>query len=270
MRTLNGRKVLITGGASGLGKMLAKKLRDAGAFVGIADLNARALRATARELGVRAYELDVTNPGSIQKCRKAFLADFKNIDILVNNAGVVFGGDFASTPLDQHRLTFEVNAIGPVSVTHAFYADLCARADATIVFVASASGYIGLPNGTSYASSKWAAIGFAESLRLELQEEGKKHVHVTTVCPSYIDTGMFSGAEAPLFTPMLETEDVADAIVKAIQSNRKFVELPWIVRWIQTLRGLLPLSLFDRVMHLTGVSKSMMHWKVKSSQAEPR
>ncbi|MBL8019877.1 MAG: SDR family NAD(P)-dependent oxidoreductase [Leptospirales bacterium] len=245
--------------------MLAKKFVDAGAFVGIADLNARAMRTTAKELGVRGYELDVTNPGSIQKCRKAFLADSGHIDILVNNAGIVFGGAFATIPLDQHRLTFEVNAIGPVSVTHAFYKDLCARPEASIVFVASASGYIGLPNGTSYASSKWAAIGFAESLRLELQEEGKRHVHVTTVCPSYIDTGMFSGAEAPLFTPMLQTEVVADAIVKAIQTNRKFVELPWIVRWIQTLRGLLPRSLFDRVMHVTGVSKSMSHWKGKSS-----
>ncbi|MCE9596765.1 MAG: SDR family NAD(P)-dependent oxidoreductase [Spirochaetia bacterium] len=261
MHNITGKRVLITGGAGGLGKALAQKLSAMGARVAIADADPAALKATSRELGIKGYSMDVTNPDSILKVRRTLLTEFGGLDILINNAGVVFGGSFADSALEHHTKTYQVNALGPVNVTHAFFESICAGPEGHIVFVASASGYIGLPFGSSYASSKWAVIGFAESIRLELKEQKRNNVHITTVCPSYIDTGMFTGASAPFLTPILHTEDVAEKIVQAILRKRTYVNLPWIVNWIQTLRGVLPLFVFDFLMRSLKVSQSMMHWK---------
>ncbi|MBI3394567.1 MAG: SDR family NAD(P)-dependent oxidoreductase, partial [Spirochaetia bacterium] len=171
-----------------------------------------------------------------------------------------FGGSFSERSLSEHFLTYSVNTNGVVAVTHAFYSDLLKRPEAHIVFIASASGYIGLPEGATYASSKWAVIGFGESIRLELQHEKKTHMKVTIVCPSYIDTGMFSGVKAPLVAPLLQPVYTAEQIVNAVRINRPYVNLPWIVNWIQFFRGILPLSWFDFFMRVLGVTGSMTHW----------
>ena len=86
------------------------------------------------------------------------------IDVLVNNAGLVFGGAFLDVPLERHLTTYRVNTLGLVAMTHAFLPDLMAGRDGHVVNVASASGFIGLPFGATYASSKWAVLGFSELL----------------------------------------------------------------------------------------------------------
>ncbi|MGB5349026.1 MAG: SDR family NAD(P)-dependent oxidoreductase, partial [Polyangiales bacterium] len=202
MSKLNGRRVLITGGAQGIGLQMAMKFAGRGSSIVLADLDEEKLaEATAKiaALGVPAwgFPVDVTNPASIAAFKARVDAEAGPVDILVNNAGVVFGGPFTKTPLDDHFKTYEVNTLGVVAMTHAFLDDLVTRPEAHLVNISSASGFIGLPYGSSYASSKWAVIGFSESIRAELNLEGHKHVHVTIVCPSYIGTGMFKGAEAP-------------------------------------------------------------------------
>ena len=131
------------------------------------------------------------------------------MDVLVNNAGIVHGGPFLDVPVERHLATYRVNVLGLVAVTHAFLPDLIASADSHLVNIASASGYIGLPHGSTYASSKWAVIGFSESLLLELELHGHRHVHVTTVCPSYVTTGLFDGARAARTTSLLSPERLA-------------------------------------------------------------
>ncbi|MDH4281332.1 MAG: SDR family oxidoreductase [Myxococcales bacterium] len=273
MKTLEGKRVLITGGAQGIGLEMAMKFAGRGADVVIADLNRAKLgeaRAKIAALGVSAwgFPVDVTNPASIASLKAQVSAEAGPIDVLVNNAGVVFGGPFLETPLDQHLKTFEVNILGLVAMTHAFLPELIGRPDAHLVNIASASGFIGLPYGSTYASSKWAAIGFSESIRSELHVLGHEHVHVTIVCPSYIGTGMFEGAEAPKATHILEPGFVADKVLHAVEHDTVYVMEPWMVKITPLLRDLLPTKLYDRISHLFGADTSMAHWSGHHTETE--
>jgi short-subunit dehydrogenase len=266
VQTLEGKRVLITGGASGIGKAIAERCAAAGAELVLVDLNEAALRETAAGLAargatVRTYGLDVTDTSRITGLREQIARDAGRIDVLVNNAGLVFGGGFLDVPLEKHLTTYRVNTLGLVAMTHAFLGDLIAGPDGHVVNVASASGYIGLPFGATYASSKWAVIGFSESLALELDLQGHRHVHVTAVCPSYVATGLFDGAKAPLTTRLLTADRVADLTVRAVLANRPTVRTPWLVVATPILKALLPFRLFYRMAALLGVNTSMMAWR---------
>ena len=130
-----------------------------------------------------------------------------------------------------------------------------------MVHIASASGFIGLPYGSTYASSKWAVIGFGESIRAELNLQGHEHVHHTIVCPSYIGTGMFQGVEAPKATSILEPAELAEKVVHAVERDKVHVLEPFMVKLTPLLRDLLPTGLYDRLSHLFGADTSMAHWK---------
>src|SRR5262245_54600408 len=211
MQTLVDKRVLITGAASGIGKALAARFAAERATLVLVDLNEPALAQTAAELAqrgarVRTHVLDVTDVSRITGLAEAVHAEGGPVDVLVNNAGLVFGGAFLDVPLERHLTTYRVNTLGLVAMTYAFLPDLIAGRDGHVVNVASASGYIGLPFGATYASSKWAVLGFSESLALELELAGHGHVHVTTICPSYVSTGLFDGAKAPRTTRLLTPE----------------------------------------------------------------
>ena len=266
MRTLSSKRVLITGGASGIGKSIAKRFAADGAQLILVDLNEPLLQATAREIGaagpfVSSYRADVTDVAGIAALRERVNADGGPIDVLINNAGLVFGGPFLDLPLEKHLTTYRVNTLGVVAFTHAFLPDLIGRPDAHLVNVASASGLIGLPYGSTYASSKWAVIGFSESIALELKMLGHEHVHVTTVCPSYVSTGLFDGAKPPLMTRMLTPERLADQVARAVLGNRSYVLAPWLVKLTPPLKGLLPAGLFNTVSGFLGATSSMTQWK---------
>jgi short-subunit dehydrogenase len=152
-------------------------------------------------------------------------------------------------------------------VTYEFLGDLIAQPEAHLVNIASASGFIGLPFGSSYASSKWALIGLGESLRLEMGVLGHDHVGVTTVCPSYTRTGLFNGAKPARTTRVLTPERLADQVVGAVRRNRPFVKTPWLVHLVPLLRGILPTRLFDLVGHAFGATTSMQDWRGRGSAA---
>jgi all-trans-retinol dehydrogenase (NAD+) len=196
--------------------------------------------------------------------------DVGRIDVLVNNAGLVYGGGFLDIPLEQHLTTYRVNTLGLVAMTHAFLPDLLAGPDGHVVNVASASGFIGLPFGATYASSKWAVIGFSESLALELELQGAGHVHVTSICPSYVATGLFDGVEPPRFTKLLTADRVAALTVRAVLKNKPHVRAPWLAAVTPILKGLLPFRLFYRSAALLGVNTSMMQWRGRGTLRSDR
>jgi short-subunit dehydrogenase len=273
MQTLRGKRALVTGGAVGIGRAIAERLAAEGAELVLVDLNADALAAAGQALAaagvrVRTYVLDVTEASRITGLREVVHRDAGPIDVLVNNAGVVFGGAFLATPLEQHFTTYRVNTLGLVAMTHAFLPDLIAGRDGHVVNVASASALIPLPFGATYASSKWAVLGFSESLALELELQGHGHVHVTAVCPSYVSTGLFDGARAPLGTRLLTPERVADLTVRAVLRNRVHVRAPWLAQVTPLLRGVLPFRLFTRLAALFRVNTSMMAWRGRRPGAE--
>ena len=266
MQSLAGKLVLITGSAAGIGKAIAKAFAAEGAQLVLVDLNAAQLEATAAEFAktgtrVRTYTLDVTDTHGVLALRDRVHQDVGPIDVLVNNAGLVFGGAFLEVPLEKHLVTYRVNVLGLVAMTHAFLSDLISRPDAHLVNTASASGYVGLPMGTTYASSKWAVIGFSEGIELELRELGHHHVHVTAICPSYVSTGLFDGAKPPMLTRMLTADRLADKVVRAVLGNRRTVRTPWLIAVTPFLKGLLPFRFFYAVASMLGVTTSMTQWK---------
>jgi short-subunit dehydrogenase len=260
MRTLEGKRVLITGGGGGLGRALAVQFADAGGHVIVADLDDDAAKAVARDVkNAIAYRLDVTDPADVKALRDRIAAD-GSIDVLVNNAGVVFGGPFVGVALRRHIQTVAVNLTGVLTVTHTFLNDLLTRPEAHVVNIASASAFIPLPHGASYAASKWAVLGFTESLRDELRLLGHQHVGVTAVCPSYIDTGLFAGAKPPRLTRWLTADEVADETVRAVFCNRPVVLLPRRIRFLLKMGGLLPRASWRRLLRRLGVATSMTGW----------
>jgi short-subunit dehydrogenase len=266
VHTLQGKHVLVTGGASGIGKAIAGRFAAAGAHLLLVDLNEAALRDTAAVFDragsrVHTYVLDVTDTSRIVGLREEIARTVGRIDVLVNNAGLVFGGGFLDVPLEKHLTTYRVNTLGLVAMTHAFLPDLIAGTDGHVVNVASASAFIGLPFGATYASSKWAVLGFSESLALELGLQGHGHVHVTAICPSYVTTGLFDGARAPRLTRLLTADRVADLTVRAVLANKPHVRTPWLTAVTPLLKGVLPFRLFYRCAALLGVNTSMLRWR---------
>ena len=261
-----GRRVLVTGAGQGLGFAIAAAFVRAGATVILTDLNADAVesaRAKLKETGgtVAGYALDVTNAEQVADVRARILAEHGRIDVLVNNAGVVFGGAFLDVPLSRHITTVNVNLGGVLAVTHAFLPDLLAQPVGHIVNIASASAVLALPFGASYAATKWAVLGFSDSLREELRFLGHKHVHVTAVCPSFIATGLFAGAKPAFGTRWLTAETVAHAVVRAVEKRQELVLLPRSVRFLYSITGWWPRSWFRTACRVLGVSRSMTDWK---------
>ncbi|MDX1645022.1 MAG: SDR family NAD(P)-dependent oxidoreductase, partial [Thermoanaerobaculia bacterium] len=181
-------------------------------------------------------------------------------DILVNNAGVVHGGRFGDVGLEDHLETVDVNLAGVVRTTHVFLPDLCAGDSGRLVNIASASGFVGLPWGVTYAATKWAVIGFSEGLRQELRETGCDRVVVTAVCPAYIETGLFRGAAPPRLTRALAADEVARRTVLAMCRGRRRLLLPWLVRTAPWMVAL-PSWLADPLSRLLRVSTSMRSWR---------
>src|SRR5262245_55567896 len=208
---LAGKRILVTGGGHGLGLALVREFARAGSDVVVTDRDVSRVEAVLAELpqGAAGYAMDVTAAEQVSEIRKRLHAERGPVDVLVNNACVVFGGGFLDVSLDRHLTTVSVNLSGLLTVTHAFLPDLIARPEARLVNIASASAVIALPLATSYAASKWAVLGFSDSLREELRRAGHRHVGVTAICPSYIATGLFDGARPARLTSMLTPEHVA-------------------------------------------------------------
>lgn len=265
MKELSNKRVLVTGAGHGLGQELSKSLAAAGAEVIVTDRDQVRVAETVNmicEAGQRAsgYLMDVTNLKSVREVRKQLNTTCGPIDVLVNNAGVVFGGPFLKVPLERHFATYQINTIGLITVTHTFLPDLISRPESHLVNIASASGLIALPFAATYASSKWAVLGFSRSLLEELVKAGHKHVKVTTVCPSYISTGMFKGVRSPFLTPQLTPQKVSRLTLNAIQKNKEQVFTPILVKMLPFLKGIMPRFIFRNLLDFFGVFTGMASW----------
>ncbi len=263
MTKIKNSTVLITGGANGIGKLMAEGcFKEKASKVVIWDINETNLLKTAAEFqkkgfDVHPYIVDVGSSRDINSTAKKVLKDVGPVDILINNAGIVVGKPFAEHSDRDIQKTLDINVAGVMRVARAFLPTMIERKKGHIVNIASAAGFIPNPNMSVYAASKWAVIGWSESLRLEM-EAMKGRLHVTTVTPSYINTGMFDGVKAPLLTPMLEPDYIAGKVIKAIKKNTIFLQEPMMVKSIPALRGILPTRVFDFVAgNVFGVYKTM-------------
>ena len=244
------KTVLITGGAQGLGHLLAEGCIQQGACkVILWDINEETLRATAEELSNKGATvehglIDVQDGKAVAAAAETVLAT-QPVDILINNAGIVVGKPLVEHSHSDIDRTIGVNVLGVMHVTRAFLPPILEHGG-HIVNLASASSYMPLPRLTTYASSKWACLGFSESLRVELED--KHDVRVTTVCPSYINTGMFDGVRAPLLVPILDPDYVVNKIIHAIEHNKSIIRMPWLANLIPLSYALLPDCIFGSLL----------------------
>jgi all-trans-retinol dehydrogenase (NAD+) len=262
MADLRDQHVLVTGAASGLGRLMAERFAAHGARLILWDLNAPALAAVAAALSpagrvLGTHVCNVADRAAVRREAEAVLARHGHVDVLVNNAGVVSGKPLLEIADEDIERTFAVNALALFWTTRAFLPSMIGRGRGHVVTIASAGGLVGTARLTDYCASKFAAVGFDESLRLELARLGAP-VRTTVVCPFYVSTGMFAGVRTrfPRLLPILQPGYVADHIVDAVRRDRRRLVLPRFVHAVFLAR-VLPVPAFDALMRFFGIARSM-------------
>lgn len=250
MSSFKNKIVLITGGASGIGRLAGiEVLKRGAAGLIVVDVDEQALKALPGTEGfpsdkVSIYPADISDSERAETVCTNILEKEGTVDILFNNAGIVEGGNFSEQPLSVIRKTVEVNTLGCMYMAHSLLPAMIEQGSGHIINIASAAGLMPNPGMAAYAGSKWAAVGWSESLRLELEKSGAG-VKVLTVTPGYINTGMFEGVKSPLLTPMLNPDKITSEIIRAVESNKARLREPFMVKVTPFLRGTLPAAVFD-------------------------
>ena len=267
MKSVDGKNVLITGAAMGMGRLFAERaIAEHAAAVVLLDVNESALNETLDDLAggpseVTGYIVDVSDAAAIADTAAAVLDDLGRIDVLVNNAGVVRGNHyFWETDLEHDaKFTIDINTLAPMYVAHPFLpAMIASSGECRMLNMASAAGFTPNPRMAVYAASKWAVIGWSDSVRLELKQAGFDHVKVTTACPYYVRTGMFDGATSAPLLPILDPAEVVDEAWTAMLAGRSFVVLPKTVMLSEMLKGVVPIDVRDFIAErLIGVYHTM-------------
>jgi NAD(P)-dependent dehydrogenase (short-subunit alcohol dehydrogenase family) len=236
--TLNGKAVLVTGAASGIGKATALACARRGARLVICDLDTAGLETTAEEIRAQGCEVmarpvDVADREAMRAFADAVHAELEAVDLLINNAGVAIGGAFLDTALTDWDWIVSINVIGVVHGCHFFIPPMVRRGrGGHVANVASAAGFVATAELAAYATTKFAVVGLSEALRDELTPQ---RIGVTAVCPGVINTPITRSARmlGPVATPEMRQrtidlyarrnytpERVADGILHAVQRNR--------------------------------------------------
>lgn len=271
---IKGTNVLITGGASGIGRIMGRICLEKGASNLIVwDINQANIDKTEAELSdvkpaetgvskgqIHSYIVNVSDPQAIKSAYEKVKSEVGEVDILVNCAGIVRGNNtFDKQTVQDIDLTMDINANAPMYVALAVLPDMLRRDRGHICNIASAAGMLGVPKLSVYCASKWAVIGWTESMRVELKQ-ARSHVRVTSVAPYFINTGMFDGVNSKVF-PILDPEKTAAKIIRAVEAGKSFRGIPFAYHFIRIWQGLLPNFLFDFIFgKVFGVYSVMDHF----------
>lgn len=266
--------MLITGGASGIGRIMGRICLEKGASNLIVwDINQANIDKTEAELSdvkpaeagvskgqIHSYIVNVSDPQAIKSAYEKVKSEVGEVDILVNCAGIVRGNNtFDKQTVQDIDLTMDINANAPMYVALAVLSDMLRRDRGHICNIASAAGMLGVPKLSVYCASKWAVIGWTESMRVELKQ-ARSHVRVTSVAPYFINTGMFDGVNSKVF-PILDPENTAAKIIRAVEAGKSFRGIPFAYHFIRIWQGLLPNFLFDFIFgKVFGVYSVMDHF----------
>ncbi len=180
---LDGTRVVITAGASGIGAATARRLTGLGAHVWVCDIDEDALATIGRD-GVRGQVADVSDTVAVDAFIDAAIGEMGGIDVLVNNAGVAGPGGAAHTidPADVTR-TLDLNVTSMFRTIRRVVPAMIGQGSGLIVNLSSTAGQFGFPYRAPYAASKWAVVGFTKTLAMELGEHG---VRVNAICPGSV------------------------------------------------------------------------------------
>jgi 3-oxoacyl-[acyl-carrier protein] reductase len=248
MKMIRGKRALVTGAASGIGRAIALALAREGADLYLIDIDAEKLQAAACEAERHGAETvtsvcDLCVPEQISATVARLLAGGRSLDILVNNAGIAYYGPTHNMTAEQWHRVMSVNLLAPIQLVRELMPVLAERDDAYVLNVCSVFGLVTQRKVTAYQTTKFGMVGFTLALRAEYARPG---FGVTALCPGLVRTPMLEMAEKgrpdkrlPLPPAWLMTtpEHVADAAITAMRRNRGIVVVSplaqlmwWIVR----------------------------------------
>ncbi|XP_043270140.1 estradiol 17-beta-dehydrogenase 11-like isoform X2 [Venturia canescens] len=263
-KNIKGEVILVTGGAAGIGRLIAIKMSMLDAHVIVWDINESGVVNTVKEIQeaggkCSGYVCDIGNREDVYKTAKTVQTEIGMVTGIINNAGYVCGKTLMELPDDEIDKTFKINILAHYWIIKAFLKDMMKENHGHIVTIASVAGLLGTYNCTDYSATKFACIGFHESLFTELKTNGYDGIHMTLVCPYFINTGMFNGVR-PRLMPMLEPDYVARQIVDGILTNQVNVTLPISTKFFMPLKCLLPAKLCWALMYkiIQGPQSMMM------------
>lgn len=218
---------LVTGAASGMGQLAARRLAAAGASVAALDIDEKGLEETvARAPTMQAWGCDVTDDAAVDRTVREVEDAFGPVDRLVHAAGICLPGLLADQPVDEIERTMAVNYLGTVRVVHAVLGGMLARRRGDVVTFASLSGWLPSPHLGAYAASKHAVVAFNEVLAHENRGSG---VRFACACPPIVDTPMVVGIRARDVAALggqergIDAGVVLDAIEHALGAGELFV-----------------------------------------------
>jgi len=250
----DGRVAVVTGASSGIGEATARELARRGWTCVLLARRADRLEALAAEIGGEWEVCDVRDRALVDEAAARVLERHPSVALLVNNAGVPGRGTFASTSAETVERVTETNYLGGVWCTRAFLPGLrtAARSGrAHVVNVVSVAGTIAFAPAGPYAAAKHAQLAFSRSLDATLQPEG---IRVHTLLPGFVETEGFtprSNLRSGLMRRfVIDSEDVATALVKAVEKDRREVTIPWFpYRPVSVFQALFPGVLARLVGH---------------------
>ncbi len=238
-------KVFITGASTGIGEALARRYGSQEHTVGLAARRGDLLQALAKSLPATCsiHPLDICDTQAVECAAQDFIARHGAPDVVIANAGISVGthGDEIRDIAKLERV-MAVNVTGMAATLAAFAPAMREAGRGTLCGIASVAGFRGLPGAGAYSASKAAAIGWLESLRVELHGSG---VSVVTVCPGYIDTPM-TQANRYKMPFLLSADEFARRCVRAIEGKRRLAVIPWQMAVVGSLMRAMPAWLYDR------------------------
>ncbi|GAC1574143.1 MAG: SDR family oxidoreductase [Candidatus Dormibacteria bacterium] len=236
-RQLTGQVAAITGGARGIGRCTAEAFIRKGMKVAIGDLDLATAEATAKEIGASAYELNVCERASFAGFLDAAERDLGPIDVLVNNAGIMQLGRLVDEDDDTAERMVDINIHGVLFGMKEILPRFAARGSGHLVNIASSAGKAGFPGGATYCGTKHFVVGVSEALRAELRGTP---VEVSCVMPGIVNTELATGLGQARGVKNVNPEDVAAAIVEALEVPVFDVYVPKSLGPINQALGILP------------------------------
>jgi short-subunit dehydrogenase len=248
---ISGSTVLLTGATGGLGQAIAHSLWHKGAQLILTGRRTDVLEPLASELDARALAVDLDDPAEIDR----LVAEAGELDVLIANAALPASGTLESFSMEQIDRALQVNLRAPIALAHALVPQMRARGRGQLVFMSSLAGKTATPGSSIYNATKFGLRGFALAMRAELHSAG---IGVSAVFPGFIrEAGMFAeaGVKLPPGVGTRSPQDVANAVVSAIERNRAEVDVaPVALRLGSAVSGLVP-DMAARITRAMGADK---------------
>ncbi|HYM48409.1 MAG TPA: SDR family oxidoreductase [Burkholderiaceae bacterium] len=272
MQIFKDKVAIVTGGASGIGRMLCEELASHGATVIVADRNQAGAGHVAnviRERGghAAARHVDVTNEADVRRLIDDTVREHRHLDYMFNNAGTAAAGDFRDIRTEHWRSVIDVNLWGVIYGTTYAYAVMVRQGAGHIVNIASVGGLLPFPSSIPYATTKHGVVGLSSSLRLEAADLGVK---VSVVCPGFVETNLKHTAAMvnlprdqtnALVPSYMDSREAARAALRGVARNRGVIVFPTIGRVLWALYRI------NMALVLPGMRKTVRNFRALRMQA---